>query len=401
MADKILQAIHSKFKGTCDVLHVHNPTLAKNLSFQKILKSLAQKNTKLFLQIHDFAEDGRPAAYFAEDYVADCHYGVINSRDYDILLKAGLKKEGLHKIFNTIHPREPKSRCDRPSSSVLYPIRAIRRKNIGEAILLSLFFRSGESLAITLPPNSPADYKSYEGWKAFAEQQHLRVEFEKGLNRDFKKLVDSAKYLITTSINEGFGFSFLEPWLYAKLLWGRKLSGICHDFEKNGVLLDHLYLKLLIPVEWVGYDELYQQWRSWVLKTCALFQFPIAEPHLKASFENLTAQGTIDFGLLHESFQKQIIIRILRRKKNAERMRELNPFLVRPGEVPDQMVLIQNNRRAVLDNYNPSLYRQQLLKIYEVVCQTDIEQKIDKKVLLAAFLDLNEFSLLKWSEYHD
>lgn len=57
---------------------------------------------KLFLQLHDFAEDGRPLAYFPDEYVPDCHYGVINSRDYSIFLKAGFKKDGLHKIFNIV-----------------------------------------------------------------------------------------------------------------------------------------------------------------------------------------------------------------------------------------------------------------------------------------------------------
>ena len=105
VAASIIKAINKKWKNGCDVVHVHNPTLAKNRDFIKILKALQNRTVKLFLQIHDFAEDGRPLSYFSDDeYVADCHYGVINSRDYDILLKAGLKVEGLHKIFNTIKP---------------------------------------------------------------------------------------------------------------------------------------------------------------------------------------------------------------------------------------------------------------------------------------------------------
>jgi hypothetical protein len=57
----------------------------------KILKSLQKRGVNLFLQIHDFAEDGRPFDYFADEYPADCHNGVINQRDYEILLAAGLK----------------------------------------------------------------------------------------------------------------------------------------------------------------------------------------------------------------------------------------------------------------------------------------------------------------------
>ncbi|MCK4467277.1 MAG: hypothetical protein KAU60_02880, partial [Desulfobacterales bacterium] len=96
VAESIIKAIHSKWKQGCDILHVHNPLLAKNKNFLKILQELRKRKIRLFLQIHDFAEDGRPLSYFDEDeYVPDCHYGVIKSRDYNILLKAGLKKKGL------------------------------------------------------------------------------------------------------------------------------------------------------------------------------------------------------------------------------------------------------------------------------------------------------------------
>jgi hypothetical protein len=36
----------------------------------------------------------------------------------------------------------------------LYPVRAIRRKNIGEALLASLFIPKGRTVAVTLPPTT-------------------------------------------------------------------------------------------------------------------------------------------------------------------------------------------------------------------------------------------------------
>ncbi|MBW2100574.1 MAG: glycosyltransferase family 1 protein, partial [Deltaproteobacteria bacterium] len=58
-ANAIIKAIYARWPDGCDLLHVHNPTLAKNKNFLKILKLLQKKGIKLFLQIHDFAEDGR------------------------------------------------------------------------------------------------------------------------------------------------------------------------------------------------------------------------------------------------------------------------------------------------------------------------------------------------------
>lgn len=138
VADAVQEAVSSHWSGGCDILHVHNPLLAKNRDFIDILNLLQQRGATLFLHIHDFAEDGRPQVYFRQDYPANCHYGVINSRDYDLLMQAGLDARGLHLIPNAVEgPRRkmPDTENDKPPR-VLYPVRAIRRKNIGEAVLL-------------------------------------------------------------------------------------------------------------------------------------------------------------------------------------------------------------------------------------------------------------------------
>jgi hypothetical protein len=403
VAATVVRAIESHFSGPCDIVHVHNPTLAKNKNFLKILKALQKRGLSLFLQIHDFAEDGRPRSYFTEDYPIDCHYGVINSRDYRILLKSGLIKQGLHQIFNTVYLPEiphPSAASDgRPY--VVYPIRAIRRKNIGEAILLSLFFRNDETLAITLPPNSPADIESYEYWKAFVSDYQLRVEFERGINQPYEAIVASARYLLTTSITEGFGFSFLEPWLFDKLVWGRKLSDICTDFEADGVSFDHMYTSLKIPVDWLELDEFYKKWKGTIHHTAKLFDLVIDNDRIQSTFASLTARGTIDFGLLDETFQKQVICRLLTQNTHApvDELLSLNPFLKGIGRAANEKDLIENNRKAVTRSYGMTQYRQKLLAIYAHVDKTIIRQRIDKKTLLAEFLDLTKFSLLKWSDY--
>jgi len=400
VAASITKAIHAKWKSGCDILHVHNPTLAKNRTFTKILKALQQRDLKLFLQIHDFAEDGRPLAYFHDDeYVADCHYGVINSRDYDILLKAGLKKEGLHKIFNTIKPFTFNSTEVTVKEQVLYPIRAIRRKNIGEAILLSLFFNNNETLMITLPPNSPVDIKSYAGWKAFVGEKNLNVVFDAGLAHAFPDLVLSSKFLITTSITEGFGLSFLEPWTGQKILWGRKLPDICHDFETRGIQLDHLYTRFYVPVAWLDAGKLFDMWRSCVRGAGDTFNFNVEEKSLAGAFEKLIAQNTIDFGLLNEAFQKQIISWVISDPQKRDMLIDLNPFLLSPGKVSNPEALIQNNQQAILNNYNQAIYTETLMNIYQRTLAVNVSHRIDKTVLFSEFLDLENFSLLKWGPY--
>ncbi|MBU1163729.1 MAG: hypothetical protein KKA75_06225 [Proteobacteria bacterium] len=400
VADDIIKAVFSRWNNGCDVVHVHNPMLAKNINFLKILKALQKRGIKLFLQIHDFAEDGRPLYYFSEEYVSDCHYGVINSRDYNILLKAGLKKQGLHKIFNTIKPFNFDKKKSCIKNYVLYPIRAIRRKNIGEAILLSLFFQNNETMVITLPPNSMSDILSYAGWKNFVKENNLNVEFEAGLKNDFSELVFSAKFIITTSITEGFGFSFLEPWTAKKILWGRKLPDICHDFEKNGIKLDHLYNRLLVPLEWIGKDKFYEVWKKCILTNCSLFNFKINEEEIQKSFTKITGNKNIDLGLLNEPFQKQIISHVLSDKNEAKKLIKLNPHLALPANsLLNNKELIQNNMSAVLNNYNKTTYRKNLLEIYSKIINNPVHQRLDKNILLSEFINLKQFSLLKWNDY--
>jgi hypothetical protein len=396
----IINAIKLKWKSGCDLVHVHNPTLAKNINFLKILKELQHRGNKLFLQIHDFAEDGRSQSYFSDDeYLADCHYGVINSRDYDILLKTGLKKEGLHKIFNAIKPFKFNSSKASIKEQVLYPIRAIRRKNIGEAILLSLFFKNNETLIITLPPNSPIDIKSYTGWKAFVQEKNLGVVFDAGLTHEFSELVYASKFLITTSITEGFGLSFLEPWTGQKILWGRKLPEICRDFEANGIQLDHLYNRFDVPVTWLDTAKLFAVWQLSARKAGAMFNVNIEDRSIKDAFETTTADKTIDFGLLNEAFQKQIISCVLSDPDNRAVLIDLNPFLRSPGNVSNPKDLIQNNFKAILNNYNQAIYTKALRSIYRQVLTVNVSHRIDKNILFSKFLNLENFSLLKWSPY--
>ena len=400
VAEAISDAIQDTFQGECDIVHVHNPTLAKNKHFLSILKQLQLKKIKLFLQIHDFAEDGRPLSYYYhEAYPTDCHYGALNTRDYNILLRAGLKQTGVHHIPNMVSPVVKKHIRQQNDNFVLYPIRAIRRKNIGEAILLSLFFEDNQELIITLPPNSPIDILSYRDWIAFTQKHQLSVEFDAGVKKDFQALVQTARFLITTSITEGFGFSFLEPWMHDKLLWGRKLNAITQDFEQKGIQLDHLYLQLMVPVDWIGLTRLSDRWQTCVQNVCDVFDYPIQKDHITASFEQITADGVIDFGLLDETFQKRIIGRVLDDTKSAQLLQQMNSFLARPVEASSKARLIQDNKRAILANYDPRSYRRRLMRIYQSVSQTPIKQRIDKFVLLTEFLKLNEFSLLKWCDY--
>jgi len=398
-AEAVVRAIRAHWKDGCDVLHVHNPTLAKNKNTLNILKILKSKGVRLFLQIHDFAEDGRPRAYFDEAYLRDCHYGVINSRDYDLLVKSGLNPQGLHLVSNMVTPLPVPPTAERTTGPVLYPVRAIRRKNIGEAILLSLYFQDNQPLYITLPPNSPADFPAYESWKTFVVRHRLKVEFEAGLTHDFTSLVQSAGSLLTTSVSEGFGFSFMEPWTAGKFLWGRDLAGVTDDFKKAGVRLDHLYTRLRVPLQWVGRDRFFHSWQQAVHDSLHSFKLEKPGTEIREAYERLTDDGTLDFGLLNEKYQQQVVRRVVEPGPHRETLIQLNPFLADCGQAPTTSGWIADNRRRVLDRYSQATYRESLTELYSTIAATEPVHAIDKRMLLDKFLDLHNFSLLKWGRH--
>lgn len=398
-AMEILDNIYSMWPDGCDVVHVHNPTLAKNRQFLKIFAHLQKLGTKLLLQIHDFSEDGRPQVYYRQPYPSDCHYSVINSRDYQILHSAGLKEDGLHMLPNSVPFFDNKEKSSMRKNIVLYPVRAIRRKNIGEAILISLFFEKGQSLAITLPPNSPADFASYYDWKNEVHRLGLNVDFEAGINKDFNTLLQSCHSVITTSISEGFGFSFLQPWTAGKLLWGRKLTDICRDFAVNGINLDHLYDQITVPMDGFDNAAFYNNWKTCIESTFCRFGLSIHPQDIENAYKELTISGIIDFGLLDEASQRRLINGVLENETNRKTLIRLNPFLSRPGHIDQPVSLIGNNNDKIRYHYHQNAYGKKLLSIYEKVATKNVFHTIDKSIVLKQFLTPKNFSLLKWHTY--
>jgi hypothetical protein len=311
VAEKIRRAVYRRWPEGCDVLHVHNPLLAKNKQFLKILSLLQQEGMTLFLQIHDFAEDGRPHLHFSEPYPANCHYGVINTRDAGILQKAGLDKTGVHCLYNAVEDLSV-DLTQRTKPGVLYPVRAIRRKNIGEAILLSLFFEKGYRLAITQPPNSPEDIESYRDWVRWVKENHLPVDFEVGKKGGFKRIVRNSASVVTTSISEGFGLSYLEPWTAGKLLWGRRLADVCRDFEEKGVEFQSLYDALQVPLAWFNAASFADRWKNTVFQTARQYGNRVAAATIDRAYVDCTAAEKVDFGILDEFSQRQVLGRLLR-----------------------------------------------------------------------------------------
>lgn len=385
IAREVIDAVSTHWKGGADLYHFHNPTLGKNVDFLAAIKVMISMNQKVLLQIHDFAEDGRPWGYTREDYPSDCHYAVINHRDYGLLLEAGLKPQGLHYIPNSIRLLEIAASNKVSQDIVLYPIRAIRRKNIGEAILHSLFLKDDLKIGISLEPTGMIDVRSYRDWMDFVKHQDFRVLFRLGIEHDFAYILMRTRCMITTSIKEGFGLSFLEPWTGGKMLYGRLLADVCSDFIEKGIRLDHLYRDIKVPLAYIDEWLFHRKWVNCYRERLVQYGITESSEEIEEHFRSIIKNGYVDFGLLSEDLQRQVILGLSNNEKRRKKFLDLNTGLADTNFFKDSREVIESNRRIVESEYSEEKNRELLLTVYEKVLSSDVTQSIDKKVLLFAF----------------
>ena len=102
LAEVLRKEASDWFGSSPDLWHFHNPTLAKNVLFPTVVREMAEEGERILLQIHDFAEDGRPGNYTHQRSFFDSqetfestlyptakqiHYATINRRDYGFFEK--------------------------------------------------------------------------------------------------------------------------------------------------------------------------------------------------------------------------------------------------------------------------------------------------------------------------
>jgi len=395
LADDIERVIKNHWGTGADIVHIHNPLIQKNSLLIPAIKILGIRGIRLFLQNHDLAEDFRPDVYTGSaEYPENCHYGVINSRDYDFLRSAGLTEQGLHLIPNEVFPLKSKSGLKR--TRYLYPVRAIRRKNIGEALLLSLFLPDECTVAITLPA-SQKDDAHYRRWQAFAIGLGLPVEFEMGLQYSLEELLGTSVCAISTSVKEGFGFSFLEPWTAGLNLFGRRINYVCADFEHSGVCFNHLYSSLNIPFDHVS-DKLPQKMESAIRRIYEAFGYAAPDSVIRFLADDMAHRKTIDFGRLDEPLQEEIIRAACKKKHERKIILDLNPCLDKLKEPVNCKELIDANNRVISEKYGKERITYLLFDIYKKIIDKPVTQKLSKPALLELFLNPQRLFLVGISD---
>lgn len=174
----------------------------------------------------------------------------------DLTFKNNKKDENLKELFLEENIFEPGMK------NVIYAVRADERKNIEEALFITSVLKhvtgKPHKLIVTASREKdypdPKDNKYQRNIEKFAETFNIPYSIGEaykhvdGINFDIGNLYRAGDVAITTAIKEGFGYSFVEPWIaYAnkeskeKYVLGRWIREVCEDFENNGMKLKETF----------------------------------------------------------------------------------------------------------------------------------------------------------------
>lgn len=401
-----------------DLWHFHNHSLGKNRAIPLIVSMLASQNEQILLQIHDLAEDGRPENSpniadipYLYPLAPQIHYAFINSRDRNLFIKAGLSASNAHLIanpvFNTDSIPHTTSKTPNTPPLLLCPARGIRRKNIGELILLTLLAPKGTRCAITLAPENPHWLAIHDHWKKFCAAHHLPVEFavvdriapNPNSAASFESWISRATHFITCSISEGFGFVFLESLAYGKPLIGREIEHISHDLKKHGIEHGRLYEKILIPADWLSHTMLEEHVKNSFTHLLQSWNREASADECESVMASMNHDGFFDFGNLPEALQQTVIEKLLDPEHHAIPILSINGRTQRlKAWIEDSLTQNQQTQAPQIPKgFTIATHCEQTIAIHAMMA----DQKplppatLDPNDILDAFLVAEEFQFLK------
>lgn len=346
-AGKLARRLLDSFGSDDSIWWVHNYHLGKNAVFtQALLQIIYSGGTqRIIMQIHDFPECGRfqNLRYLLNTLTLDPYplspwvrYAVLNQRDRDILVQAGIPAQVVFLLENPVLiDRVPEQRSsvrhtlkrvfgksfpnfDPQAPLLFYPIRTIRRKNAMEAVLLCRLLEFPANILITLPGVSTAE-KSYSEVveKIFADGLcpglwGIGTALQRE-NLSFEDLVAGSDLVLSTSVQEGFGYLFINSLLWSLPLLARELDILEGLKGLFAAYPAYFYDRILVP--FTEGSSLRKAYRSKILSLSDLL--PEEEKQrLLSSAETLLRDDLVDFSYLPVTEQD----RFLRELASSEKL---------------------------------------------------------------------------------
>lgn len=280
ISEKIRQAISRAMQGRNPertLVWFQNPALARNAMLCREILGFSQKTgAALVLHHHDFWCAGRWARW-EELRLCGCNdlagaadllfasgtravHAGINLQDFRTL-EGCFPGRAFHLPNPVLKPAAPnsadvKAARERVASALktdapfwIYPTRFLRRKNLLEAVLLTRWLRPEAILTTTSGSFSPDECGYADDIRKAAARQGWRVHFglldKPGAPR-VSDLLASAEAVIHTSVQEGFGMTFVEAAAAGTPLIARAIPSVMPDLTALGFEFPNLYPDILI-----------------------------------------------------------------------------------------------------------------------------------------------------------
>ncbi len=393
--EHIKKTLFGRFQDS--IWWIHNYHIGKNPFFTEALVRIAHEHPEqhIIFHIHDFPESGRYAnlkALYEDVNTAlypigqNVRYVVINSRDKNILRGAGIPEQQLFLLNNPIDP-PAESTIDfwevqdkianwaytnahswQPEGKLLlYPVRTIRRKNIFEAGLLTHLLESPSNLLVTLPGVSKQE-QAYSNLVAAAFEKGL-IPGAWGIGRyldrigvSFQELTRSADVIISTAIQEGFGYLFINSVLWSVPLSARNLDilgGIRDNFSPDS---SYFYDDFLVPLstsDRAALGDTYTQ----ILNSITGLVPDNQHKRINYEVEQLLAEEYIDFSYLSVEQQYQFLKRAAESSEFVAELREINAEMAAVTENLLRGPKVKN-RESVIEEFG---YSSHAAKINEIL----------------------------------
>ncbi|MFP4432383.1 MAG: hypothetical protein ACLFPV_14120 [Spirochaetaceae bacterium] len=280
-----IETILGELSDPAELWWVHNHHIGKNPAFTDALLRWARRvpHQRIVLQIHDFPESGRYQNLALVNrqvteplypILENLRYVVLNRRDHGVLRAAGVPEDLLFALPNPVHiaeapktagstsdpaeirrelaavPGKASRRFAEEGHLAIYPVRCIRRKNVLEAALLTELAGRGTTpwnLVVTLPGTSDQERRYSQMVEDAFDAGLVAGRFSPGTKADipFRSIMESADAVVSSSVQEGFGYTYLEAVATRHPLVARYidvLSGVDEILRRFAVSFYHTVL---------------------------------------------------------------------------------------------------------------------------------------------------------------
>jgi hypothetical protein len=355
-ADALSASLRERFGGDSAIWWIHNFHLGRNLRFTRAILGLAASpgGPFMILQPHDFPEAGRYVNLEGLDRLMGLplypvgprvRYALLNLHDLRILETAGVPRRNLFLLENpapAVAAEQPARRerlalkerlfntSDAGLPALLYPVRAIRRKNVLEAGLIARMSEAPVRMLVTLPGVS----KPERGYSRLVEAAFrsglIPGEFAAGLVRpdtSLETLAQACDMVVSSSIQEGFGYFFVQAVQWGLPLLARRLDtteGFADIFKNYPA---SFYAGVYCPVEDRQRRRLRFLYKEKLGRLAKLLP-AAAQARLQSEIDGVFAGGSVDFSYLDPRAQLETLKAASESESMRRGLRECNRGLI-------------------------------------------------------------------------